>query len=145
MHCHLVAVKVSIECRANQGMQLNGTAFDQLGFKSLNTQTVQGRCPVQQDRTAFNGFIQRFPYFWSVAFDQPFGSLDIGCKPTFLQDCNHKGTEQFQSHFLWQTALGHFQFGTGYDYGTSGVINSFSKQVPAEAAFLAFEHIAERL
>ncbi len=37
---HLVAVEVGVERRADQRVQLNGLAFDQNGFKSLNPQSV---------------------------------------------------------------------------------------------------------
>ncbi len=45
MHRHLIAVEVGVEGRANQRMQLNRLAFDQLRLESLNAETVQASAP----------------------------------------------------------------------------------------------------
>ena len=49
VHGHLVTVKVGVVGRADERVQTDGLAFDQQGFKSLDTQTVQGRGAVQQN------------------------------------------------------------------------------------------------
>ena len=50
VHRHLVAVKVGIERRADQRMQLDCATLNQLWLESLDAQTVQRRRPVQQHR-----------------------------------------------------------------------------------------------
>ena len=50
VHGHLVTVEVGVEGRANERMQLDGLTFDQLGFKGLNTETVQRRSTVEHHR-----------------------------------------------------------------------------------------------
>jgi hypothetical protein len=37
MDCHLVTVKVGIKSSTDQGMQLNGFAFDQFGLEGLDS------------------------------------------------------------------------------------------------------------
>ena len=56
MNCHLIAVKVGVECRANQRMQLNRLALNQHRLKGLNTQTVQRRRTVQHHRMLADHF-----------------------------------------------------------------------------------------
>ena len=58
MHRHLVAVEVRIISSANQRMNSNGFALDQLRFKSLNGQSVQSRRTIEQHRMTFGHFIE---------------------------------------------------------------------------------------
>ena len=48
VHRHLVAVKVRVESRADERMNLNRAPLDQHHLESLNAQAVQRRCTVQQ-------------------------------------------------------------------------------------------------
>ena len=50
---HLVTVEVSVESRTHQGVQTDGLTFDELRLECLNTQTVQCRSTVQQNRAGF--------------------------------------------------------------------------------------------
>ena len=59
MNSHLVAVEVGVEGGADQGVQLDGTALDQDRLESLDAQTVQCRCTVQQDGVALDDGLQR--------------------------------------------------------------------------------------
>ena len=79
MNSHLVTIKVSIESGGDQWMQLNGAAFNQNRFKSLDTQTVKGWGTVQQNRAFFDDFFKYFPNFRAVAFNKPAGTFYIGC------------------------------------------------------------------
>ena len=45
---------------------------------------------------------------------------------------------------LGQTALVQLELGTNHDHRAAGIIHALAQQVAAEAAFLAFEHIAQR-
>ena len=46
MNCHLVTVKVSVECRTYERMKLDRLTLNQNRLKRLDTQSVQGRCTV---------------------------------------------------------------------------------------------------
>ena len=46
MDSHLVAIKVGVEGRADQRMNLDSAAVDQHRLKCLNAETVQGRSAV---------------------------------------------------------------------------------------------------
>ena len=54
MHGHLVAVKVGIECRADQRVQLDCFAFDQDRLEGLDAQAVQRGRAVEHDRMLFD-------------------------------------------------------------------------------------------
>ena len=75
MYGHLVTVKIGVERRADQRMQLNCFAFYQNRLKSLNAQPVQSRRTVQHYRVLADHFIQNIPYFRTLFFNQFFGLL----------------------------------------------------------------------
>ncbi len=50
VHGHLVAVEVGVERRADERVDLDGLALDQLRLEGLDAQAVQGRRAVQQHR-----------------------------------------------------------------------------------------------
>src|SRR5436190_20117152 len=58
VHCHLVAVEVSVVRRANKRVNANGFTFDQLRFKRLNRQTVQSRRAIKEHRMAAGYFVK---------------------------------------------------------------------------------------
>ena len=43
MNCHLIAVKVGVECRTDERMDLDRFAFDENRLESLNSESVQSR------------------------------------------------------------------------------------------------------
>jgi len=47
MHCHLVAIKVSIKSTADQWMQADGVPLDEPRLEGLNTQAMQGRGTIE--------------------------------------------------------------------------------------------------
>ena len=127
MDCHLVSVEVCVKCGANQRMQLQGTTFYQNRFKCLNTQSVQGRCTVQQNWVALNNIFQCIPNLsGSTVYHFPC-ALDVGDDLCIDQTLQNERLEEFQCHFLWQTALVHFQFRTNDDNGTSRVVDTLTK------------------
>ena len=67
---HLVAVEVRVVSRANQRMNANGLAFDQLRLEGLDGETVQRRSTIQQDRVALGDFIKNVPDLGRLALDQ---------------------------------------------------------------------------
>jgi DNA-directed RNA polymerase beta' subunit len=58
VNSHLVTVKICVVGSTDQRMQLNRLTFNQYRLKGLDTQTVQGRRTVQQDRMLTNDLIQ---------------------------------------------------------------------------------------
>ena len=57
MNRHLVTVKVRVECRGNQGVQLDRTSLDEYRFESLNAKAVQRWGTVKQYRPFFDDFL----------------------------------------------------------------------------------------
>ena len=144
MDCHLVTVKVSVVCSTYKGMQFNCTAFGQDGFESLDTQSVEGRCTVEEYRMFFDNFFENIPYDGACTFYHAFSTLNIGSFATVYQTFHNERFEKFQSHFFRQAALMHFQFRTYYDYRTTGVVNAFTQKVLTETTLFTFEHIGQR-
>ena len=105
MHRHLVAVEVGIECRANQGVNSNRFAFDQNGLKRLNTQSVQRRCTVQQNRVVLNDFLEDLIHLRALALHNLLRAFDRLGNALFDQLVNDERLEQLDGHRLWQSAL----------------------------------------
>ena len=82
---HLVAVKIGVESRADQRVNLDGLALDQNRLKSLNPQTVKGRGPVEQDGVIANDLFQDVPHQRVLLLHHLFGLLDGGAKTLFFE------------------------------------------------------------
>ena len=126
-------------------MQLDCTALHQHRVESLNAQTVQGRCTVQQNGVALDHGLQAVPHFGLSALHHLAGGLDVVGNTLLHQILHDKGLEQLQSHFLGQTALIHLQLRADDDNRTTGVVNTLAQQVLTEAALLALQHIGKAL
>jgi len=59
-------------------VELDGAAFDQDWFKSLDTQAVQGGRTVEQNWAFFDHFFQYFPDLWAVTLDKALGAFNVG-------------------------------------------------------------------
>ena len=116
MNRHLVTIKISIEGRTDQRMQLNRLSFDQDRFKRLNAQTVQGWGPVQHDRVFTDHLFQNIPHFRAFFFDHPLGRLNGASQSIHFQLGIDKRLEQLQRHFLWETTLMKFQLWANHDH-----------------------------
>ena len=75
MHRHLVAIKIGVECRTDQGVQLNRLALDQNRLKRLNPQAVQRRRPIEQHRMLADDLIENIPNFGALSFHHFLGLL----------------------------------------------------------------------
>ena len=140
---HLVTVKVGVECRANQRMQFDGAAFPEDRFESLDTQTMQCRGAVQEDRMFLDDVFQDVPDFTVDAFDFLLSVLDIGSNAFFDKFLHDERLEEFQGHFFRQAALVHLHFRTDDDNRTARVVDTFTEQVLAETALFPFQHIRQ--
>ena len=142
--CHLVTIEVGIECRADQRMQFDSPAFPKDRFESLDTETMQCRGTVEENRMFLNDIFQDIPYFIADTFNLFLGILDISSNTLFNEFLHDEGLKQFQCHFLRQTALMHFQFRTDNDNGTAGIVNTFTEEVLTETALFPLQHVGKR-
>ena len=126
MDSHLVTIEVGVISGTYQRMQLNSTAFRQDRLECLNTKSMQSRCTVQQYRMLLDYLFQNIPYGVGSTLYHALSALDIACFTAVYQTLHNEGFEQLQSHFLRQAALMHFQLRTYYDYGTAGIVNTFT-------------------
>ena len=134
MNRHLVTVEVGVEGRTNEGMQLNGLAFNQDGLKRLDTQAVQRRRTVEHDRVLFDHLFQNVPHYGRAGFDFLLGSLDGGGDAHGFETSEDEGLEQFQRHQFGQAALVQLERWAHGNHGTTGVVHALAQQVLAETA-----------
>ena len=145
MNGHLVAVEVGVERRADERMQLNSLAFDELWLERLNTETVQRRGTVEHHRMFENHFFEDVPNDILLILNHLLGSLRRGRKTALNELVEDEGLEELKRHQLRQTALVQTQFRTDRNNRTSGIVNALTEQVLTEAAALPLDHVGERL
>ena len=109
MDGHLVAVKVGIVSGANQRMDANRFAFDQLRLKSLNRQSMQSRRAIEQYRMPFRYLIENIPNFRRLPFDHLFRAPHGMDVTKVFQPADDERFEKNERHLLGQTALMEFQ------------------------------------
>ena len=119
MHSHLVAIKVGVEGWADQGVQLDGTTIHQLGFKGLNSETVQRGSAVQQNGVSLDHLLQHLHHLVVGLLDELLSRLDVVHNVLTDQTVNHEGLEELNGHLLRQTALMHFQLGSHHNHRTA--------------------------
>ena len=142
---HLVAVEVGIERRTHQRMDLDRAALDQYRLERLDTQAVQRRGAVQQDRVVLNDLFEHVPDFGAHPLDDAFCRLDVVRQALLHELAHHERLEQLERHALRQTALVQLQRRTNHDDRTARVVDALAQQVLAEAALLALEHVRQAL
>ena len=145
VHSHLVAVEVGVEGRADERVQLDGLAFDQLRLKGLNAEAVQGRGAVEHHGMLVDHLFEDVPDDGFLVVHHLLGALDRGRQTALFELIEDEGLEEFQRHQLGQTALMQTQFRTHRNHGTAGVVDALAEQVLTEAAGLALDHVGERL
>jgi hypothetical protein len=101
----LVAIEVGSESLTNQGMDLNGTAIDQNGFKGLNAQPMESRSAVEKNGPFLCHLLQRIPNLGHDSFHHPLGAFDIVGVALFHKAMHDKGFKQLQGHTPGQAAL----------------------------------------
>ena len=141
MNCHLITIKVSIKCSANQWVQLNRFTFYENSLKGLHTKPMEGRRTVEDNRTFGNYLIQNIPHFFCPFLNHFSSRLDGGHKTTVLKFVIDKGFKEFQCHFLWNTTLMKTKMWTNNNNGTSGIIHTFTEQVLTKTSLFTFQHI----
>ena len=126
VNSHLVTVEVGVERCTNEWVQVNSFTFNQNRLKCLNTQAVQCRRTVQEYWVFTNNFFQDIPNFNSFFFNHTFSSFNCRSQTIHFQLSVNERFEQFQSHFLRQTALVKFKLRTNGNNGTTGIVNTFT-------------------
>ena len=145
MDRHLVAVKVGIERRAHQRVDLDGLALDQHRLEGLNPQPVQRGSAIEQHRVVADNVFEDVPYHGLLPLHHFLGGLDRGAVAGLLQTVIDEGLEELERHFLGQAALVKLEIGTDHDHGAARVIHALAQQVLAEAALLPFQRVGQRL
>ncbi len=145
MHGHLVTVEVRVERGADERVDLDGLALDQLRLEGLDAEAVQGGRTVQQHRVLGDDLFEDVVHHGAAALDHALGALDVLRVVQVDQALHHERLEQLQRHRLRQTALVQLELRTDDDHGTRGVVHALAEQVLTEAALLALEHVGQRL
>ena len=142
---HLVTVEVRVEGEADERVDLDGRALDELGHEGLDAQAVERGCTVEQHGVVLDDLLEDVPDHVLDALDEALGALDV-VGVVLLDELPHdEGLEQLQGHLLGQAALVQQQVGADHDDRAAGVVDTLAQQVLAEAALLALEHVGERL
>ena len=141
VNCHLVAVEVRVERAADERMQLYSSAFDEYGLKGLDTQSVQCRSTVEEYGVVFDNLFEDIPYRDVLCFfDNALCVLYILALAAVDQLFDDERLEQFERHFLRNTALVHLEFRTDDDNRTTGIVDTLTEKVLTETTLLTSEH-----
>ena len=143
VHGHLVAVEVGVVRSTDQRVQLDSLTFDQYRFKRLDTQTVKGRCTVEENRVFADHFSENVPNLWQFALDHFLGRFDGGRETAHFQLAEDERLEQLECHLLRQTALVQTQGRAYGNYRTTGVVNTLTEQVLTETTLLTLDHVSQ--
>ena len=142
---HLVAVEVGVERRADERVDLDRLALDELRLERLDAEAVQRRRAVQQHRVLLDDLLEHVPDLRDHRVDHLLGGLDVLHGLALDEPAHDERLEQLQGHQLRQAALVQLQRRAGHDHRTARVVDALAEQVLAEAPLLALEHVRERL
>ena len=145
MHGHLVTVEVRVVGGTDEGVQLDGLAFDQHRLEGLDTEPVERRRTVQEHGVLADDLGENVPDLRRFALDHLFRRLDRRGEATRFQLAEDEGLEELQRHFLGQTALVQAQCRPHHDDRAPGVVDALAEQVLTEPALLALDHVGEGL
>ena len=145
VHRHLVTVEVRVERGADERVDLDGLALDQLRLEGLDAQAVQRRRAVEQHRVLGDDLFEHVPHDRTRALHHPLGGLDVLRVVEVDQPLHDERLEQLQRHLLGQAALVQLELRADDDDRTAGVVDALAEQVLAEPALLALEQVAQGL
>src|ERR1041385_6962137 len=145
MHGHLVAVKVGVERRANEGVNTNGLAFHQHRLERLDAQTMERGRAVQENRVIADDLFEDLVDLRRFALDDLLRALDRFGDALLHQLVDDERLEELERHQLGQTALMQLELGTDDDDRPARVVDALAEQVLTEPALLALEHVGQRL
>ncbi len=126
-------------------MELDSLALDHLGLEGLDTEAVQCRGTVEQHGVPFHHVFEDVPYNRFLAVHDFLGALDGLHDAALYEAAYNEGLVELGGHEFGDTALVHLQLGANHDYGTCGVVHTFTEQVLAETSLLAFQRVGKGL
>ncbi len=118
-------------------MKLDSLAFDHPRLEGLDTEPVEGRRTVQKNRMSLHDVLQDVPDHRISPVDDLLGRLYGLDYASFEELADDERLVELRRHKLRKTALVHLQFRTYDDYGTRGIVHTFSEEVLTEAAGLS--------
>ena len=77
MYRHLVTVKIGVERRTYQRVELDRLTLDQDRLKSLDSKPVKCRCTVQHDRMLLDDLLEHIPDSLIEFLDKLLGMFDV--------------------------------------------------------------------
>ena len=140
---HLVTVEVRVVGGANERMDADRRAFDELRLERLDRKAVKRRRAVEEDGVTLGDFREDVPDLGGLAVDHLFRRANGVAVAEFFQAANDEWLEQSESHLFRKTALTELEVGTDDDDGAAGVIDALAEKVLAETTTLTLKHIAE--
>jgi len=143
VHCHLVAVEIGVEGRADERVQLNGFAFDQHGLERLDAESVQRGRAVQENRVLIDDLFEDVPNLGTLLLHHLLRRLDGVDVSALFELVVDERLEQLERHLVRQTALVQLERGADDDDRTARVVDALAEEVLAEASLLALEHVAQ--
>ena len=145
VHGHLVTVEVGVERRADERVQLDRLALDELRLEGLDAETVKRGRAVEQHGTLADDLLEHVPDLRTRPLHHALGALDVLRVAQVDEALDHERLEQLERHLLGQTALVQLELRADDDDRAARVVHALAEQVLAEPALLALEHVAERL
>ena len=118
VYSHLVTVEVGIECRTCQRVQLDSLTLDEFRLESLDTQTVQCRCTVQEHGMTLHDVLEDIPDDGLTTVDNLLGRLHRLHDSALDELADDERLVELGCHQLRQTALAHLQLRTDDDNRT---------------------------
>ena len=82
---HLVTVEVGVEARADEWVETDGAAIDELRLEGLDTKSMEGRSAVEKDRVLTDDFFDDVEDDGVVTVDDLVGLL-VGVHEAFLDE-----------------------------------------------------------
>src|SRR5206468_2246719 len=119
MHRHLVSVEVRVVSGANERMNADGFALNQLGFKGLNRQSMQSGSAIKQDRMTLRHLFENVPDLRRLTLDHLLCATHCVDITKVFQPADDKGLKKHKSHFLRQAALMQLELGTDDNHGAT--------------------------
>ena len=144
VHSHLVTIEVGVEGRADERVQLDSLAFNELRLEGLNTQAVQRRCAVQQNRMLLNDLLEDVPHHRTLTLNHALSRLHILSVLKVSQTLHDERLEQLQRHRLRQTTLVHLELRADDNDRAARIVDALTKQILTETALLALKHVRQR-
>ena len=144
MDRHLVTIEVRVVSSANERVDADGLALDENRLERLDRETVQGRGAVEHHRVALGDLFENVPNLGRLALDELLRAANGVDIAEFLEAADDERLEQNKRHLLGKTALVELEFRTDDDDRAARVVHALAKEVLAETAAFALEHVAER-